>query len=139
MPTRLTRLCLVLLLATLALPAGAADDTTPARGDRLPPCPPRQAGQPPPTDCANPCPKGMVGNHPNCSCPPGTVKAERPRSPSEYCVAVKYKTPPVIQEQPGTKFKDLIKQCPEGHVGTYPDCHCPPGLTGPKCDQVLVR
>jgi hypothetical protein len=80
----------------------------------------------------------MVGNQPNCTCPPGTVKAERPRSPGEYCVTVKPKAPPKILE-PGTKYKDLIKKCPDGHVGTYPDCRCPPGLTGPNCNQPLVR
>jgi hypothetical protein len=72
--------------------------------DQLPPCPPRARGEPHPPDCADPCPTGLVDNGTGCTCPPGTVLAERPASPKERCV--KRKLPVGIME--GPKYKDLI-------------------------------
>jgi hypothetical protein len=75
----------------------------PAR-DQLPPCPPRARGEPHPPNCADPCPTGLVDNGTGCACPPGTVLAERPASPTERCV--KRRLPTGILE--GPKYKDLI-------------------------------
>ena len=80
-----------------------------------------------------PCPKGMVGEAPNCSCPPGTQLAGRPTSPSERCVPVK--SSPSISLERTKKIP-----CPKGQIGTGPfNCHCPPGLTGPDCNQPMVK
>jgi hypothetical protein len=72
----------------------------------------------------------MVGEQPNCSCPPGTVKAERPEKPGQHCVKTKS---PSVQIEPKIRLKELLKPCPEGKVGTFPDCYCPPGLMEPDC------
>jgi hypothetical protein len=99
----------------------------------VPPCPPRERGAPKPEGCYDPCPKGMVGEEPNCACPPGTQLAGRPTSPSERCVQVK--SSPSISLEHTKKIP-----CPKGQIGTGPfNCHCPPGLTGPDCNQPMVK
>jgi len=126
----LFRACVTLLL--LASIATGAAPLAEARGG-LPLCPPRERGEPRPADCYDPCPSGMVGQQPNCSCPDGTVLAGRPRSPSERCVKVN--TSPPIPLERAKKIP-----CPKGQIGTPPfSCHCPPGLTGPECNQPIVR
>jgi hypothetical protein len=121
---------LVPLSLMLGLLISAATPPAFAR-DALPPCPPRARGESHPTDCADPCPKGMVDNGTGCACPPGTVLAARPQSPDQRCVTAPES--PLLKN--GVKYKDLLAQCPDGQTGTPPNCHCPPGLTGPKCDQ----
>jgi hypothetical protein len=129
---RLT-VCFALLgLMYLSLPAWAQDQRPqgwkpPPASKVITPCPPRQpgqkAGETRPGHCGAPCPQGMIGQEPNCSCPPGTVLAERPASPAERCIQAKPR-PPIAVQRP-VKIPDLIK--------------CPPGLTGPNCDQVIVK
>jgi hypothetical protein len=77
----------------------------------------------------------MVGEHPNCTCPPGTKKAERPEKPGQHCVAVK--SAPVVIE-PNVRLREVLKPCPEPKVGTFPDCRCPPGLMGPDCKPPIL-
>lgn len=126
----LFRICTVVLL--VASVATGAATLAEARGG-LPLCPPRERGEPRPTDCYDPCPAGMVGQQPNCACPDGTVLAARPRSPSERCVKIP-SSPPIPIE--GAKKIP----CPKGQIGIYPfNCHCPPGLMGPECNQPVVR
>lgn len=93
----------------------------------------REGSAPKPEGCYDPCPKGMVGEEPNCACPPGTQLAGRPTSPSERCVQVK--SSPSISLEHTKKIP-----CPKGQIGTGPfNCHCPPGLTGPDCNQPMVK
>ena len=97
-------------------------------------CEAREGLPPPQQQEAEKCKfPGEVGTPPNCSCPPGTVLAERPRSPSERCVKVN-SSPPIPLE----RTKKI--PCPEGQIGTPPfNCRCPPGLAGPECNQPIVR
>ncbi len=60
------------------------------------------------------CSPGWTGSPPHCQ-PPATQQAPTPTGPSPK------------------------KICPSYMEGTYPNCHCPSGLTGDKCDQVIVR
>ena len=129
MTTKLFGLCVALALPLFL--ASSVDLLAQERG--LTRCPPRERGTPRPTNCYDPCPAGLVGEQPNCSCPPGTVLAERPRSPSEQCVKIN-SSPPIPLE----RAKKI--PCPKGQIGTPPfNCHCPPGLTGPECNQPIVR
>jgi hypothetical protein len=130
MTVRLFGVCVVLALAAF-MAVGTAPVAEAERG--LPPCPPRERGAPKPEGCYDPCPKGMVGEAPNCSCPPGTVLAGRPRTPTERCVAVNYQDSITLEKV--KKFP-----CPKGQIGTGPfNCHCPPGLKGPDCNQPMVK
>jgi hypothetical protein len=65
-----------------------------------------------------PCPSGWSGTYPNCQ-PPA------PPPP-----------PPPAPDPVGPSPKQV---CPSYMQGTYPNCYCPSGLTGPRCDQVIVR
>jgi hypothetical protein len=123
--------------ATLLLAACLATSFAPlaeARGG-LPPCPPRERGVPKPDDCYDPCPRDMVGEQPNCSCPPGTKKVERPEKPGQHCVEVKSE-PSTIEQN--SKLKNLFKACAAPKIGTFPDCHCPPGTFEPDCKPPIL-
>jgi hypothetical protein len=129
MTARLFGVCVTLALSIFMATGGAL--LAQPRG--VPPCPPRERGAPKPEGCYDPCPRGMVGEAPNCSCPPGTQLAGRPTSPSERCVPVK--SSPSISLERTKKIP-----CPKGQIGTGPfNCHCPPGLTGPDCNQPMVK
>ena len=39
----------------------------------------------------------------------------------------------------GANGSDSQISCPSYMTGKWPACHCPPGLMGEKCDQVIVK
>jgi len=71
-----------------------------------------------------PCPSGWSGTYPNCQ-PPAPPPPPPPPPPA-----------PPAPDPVGPSPKQV---CPSYMQGTYPNCYCPSGLTGPRCDQVIVR
>jgi hypothetical protein len=113
----------------------------------------------PSTATPSTCSGGMVGTPPNCRCPGGTSYQRRrgrclpiqhtcptgyrvlttPNKYGAYCEQIPVPTP---QQPP--KPTETRRPCPAGTIGRWPRCRpvqqkCPHGLTGPKCDQVLVK
>jgi len=100
------------------------------------------------------CPLGMTGTPPNC-CPPGTRsidgvcrKPQPDPAPAARCPEGKTGRPPYCRDIKRVPDKiirlpkntgPILLKCPSYQVGTYPDCRCPAGMTGAKCDQVLVK
>jgi len=128
MARRLAVACTLVILAGAAIPAAARDP-------QPPPCPPRARGEPKPADCYDPCPSDMVGEQPNCSCPPGTVKLERPPQPGQHC-STPSSSSGTIETNSKFKLKHVLKPCPDGRIGT--NCHCPPGTMEPDCKPPVL-
>ncbi len=108
----------------------------------------RKAQTQAPQQQPNVCPPDRpVGTYPNC-CPPGTTYT------NAGCAGGGYNTSREPPPRNSTKGKveqvprpqkippiDITprQQCPSYQIGAWPNCRCPKGLMGPKCDQPVVN
>lgn len=80
------------------------------------------------------------GTPPNC-CPPGTRFTEGNCYPTQcspgWTGSPPHCQPPAPKPQPVPPAPKKV--CPSYMQGTYPNCHCPSGLTGDRCQDVIVR
>ncbi|ODA68124.1 hypothetical protein A7A08_01294 [Methyloligella halotolerans] len=82
------------------------------------------------------------GTPPNC-CPPGTRFTEGSCYPTQcspgWTGSPPHCQPPAPAPQPQPTGPTPRQVCPSYMEGTYPNCHCPSGTTGDRCDEVIVR